>query len=120
MERRQFVLAAAALLSAPLACASVDSADLRALAERDGAVRVIATLALPAIPPPSPEAIRDAQERLIAALRGTRYSGLRRYSGVPQVALAAGPDALEVLLASPLVASVAADARARPMTPERR
>jgi hypothetical protein len=36
---------------------------------------------------------------------------------VPQLALTAGPDALEVLFASPLVAAVQPDSLAKPMSP---
>ena len=102
---------------APLACASRDDAGLRARAARDGAVRVIVTLAIAGAQPPAEAAIRDVQERLISALQGTRYADLRRYQSVPQLALTAGPDALEVLLASPLVAAVEADSLAKPMAP---
>lgn len=116
MRRRQFVVAAGALLTTP-ACASRDDGPLRARAARDGAVRVIVTLAIPGAQPPPEDAIRDAQERLIGALRGTRYADLRRFRSLPQLALTAGPDALEVLLASPLVAAVAADSLVQPMTP---
>ena len=115
MQRRKFVAAAAAVVAAPLACASSDGGTLRERAAREGAVRVIVTLAVAADGTASEEAIRDAQERLLAALRGTRYEIVRRYSSVPQLTLTAGPDALEVLLASPLVKSVAPDALARPM-----
>ena len=117
MRRRQFVVAAGALATAPLACASRDDGQLRAHAARDGAVRVIVTLAIPGAQPPPEDAIRDAQDRLIGALRGTRYSDLRRFRSLPQLALTAGPDALEVLLASPLVAAVAPDSLAKPMAP---
>jgi len=101
---------------AAFACASGDAGDLRARAARDGAVRVIATLAI-AGEQPGPDAIRQAQDRVIAALQGTRYADLRRYQSVPQLALTAGPDALEVLLASPLVAAVQSDSLAKPMSP---
>jgi hypothetical protein len=87
---------------------------LRASASRDGAVRVIVTLVVPGAQPPPEEAIRDAQERLLGALRGTRYTDVRRFRSLPQLALTAGTDALEILLASPLVASVAPDSLARP------
>jgi hypothetical protein len=116
MRRRQFVVAAGALLTT-LACASRDDGRLRARAARDGTVRVIVTLAIPGAQPLPEDAIRDAQEHLIGALRGTRYSDLRRFRSLPQLALTAGPDALEVLLASPLVAAVAADSLAQPMAP---
>jgi hypothetical protein len=36
---------------------------------------------------------------------------------VPQLALTAGPDALEILLGSPLVAAVEPDSLAKPMPP---
>jgi len=119
MQRRQFVVAAGALLT-PLACASQDDGQLRARAARDGAVRVIVRLAVPGAQPPPEDAILDAQERLIGALRGTRYADLRRFRSLPQLALTAGPDALEVLLASPLVAAIAADSLAHPMAPGNR
>lgn len=102
---------------APVACASSDEGALRARAARDGAVRVIVTLAVTGAQPPAEPAIRDAQERLIGALHGTRYADLRRYQSVPQLALTAGPDALDVLLASPLVAAVQPDSLAKPMSP---
>jgi hypothetical protein len=105
---------------APFACASRDYGDLRALVARDGAVRVIVTLAIAGAERPGEDAIRDAQQRLIGVLQGTHYADLRRYQSVPQVALTAGPDALEVLLASPLVAAVQPDSRAKPMSPETR
>ena len=114
MRRRQLVVAAGALLAMPPACASADHGELRARAARDGAVRVIVTLAIAGAQPPGEDAIRDAQERLIGALRGMRYTDLRRFRSLPQLALTAGPDALEVLLASPLVASVSPDMLAQP------
>jgi hypothetical protein len=77
-------------------------------------VRVIVTLAISGAQPPAEDAIRDAQERVIGALRGTRNADVRRFRSLPQLAMTAGPDALEVLLASRLVASVAADSLARP------
>jgi hypothetical protein len=117
MRRRQLIIAAGALFTVLPACASADYGELRARAARDGAVRVIVTLAIAGGQPPTDDAIRDAQERLIAALRGTRYADLRRFRSLPQLALTAGPDALEVLLASPLVASIAADSLAHPMGP---
>lgn len=117
MRRRSFVVATGALLTAPLACASRGDGELRARAARDGAVRVIVTLAIPGTQPPPEDVIRDAQERLIGALAGTRYADVRRFRSLPQLALTAGPDALEVLLASPLVAAVAPDSLARPMAP---
>ena len=116
MLRRQFVAAAGVLLTT-LPCAARDDGQLRARAARDGAVRVIVTLAIPGPQPPPEDAIRDAQERLIGALRGTRYADLRRFRSLPQLALTAGPDALEILLTSPLVAAVAADSLAQPMAP---
>ena len=116
MRRRQFVAAAGVLLTT-LVCASRGDGQLRARAARDGAVRVIVTLAIPGPQPPPEDAIRDAQERLIGALRGTRYADLRRFRSLPQLALTAGPDALEVLLTSPQVAAVAADSLAQPMAP---
>jgi hypothetical protein len=106
------------LITAPLACASRDDDQLRARAASDGGVRVIVTLAMPA-GTASEDAIRDAQDRLVEALRGTRYTELRRYRSLPQLALSAGPDALEILLASPLVAAVAPDSLARPMAPKK-
>ena len=99
---------------AALACASGDDGALRARAARDGAVRVIVTLAVAGAQPPAADAIRQAQDSLIRALQGTRYADLRRYQSVPQLALTAGPDALDVLFASPLVTAVAADSLARP------
>jgi hypothetical protein len=117
MRRRQLILAAAASLAALPACASRDDAGLRDRAAREGAVRVIVTLAIAGGQPPAEDAIRAAQERVLEALRGTRYSDVRRFRSLPQLALTAGPDALEVLLASPLVASVAPDSLARPMAP---
>jgi hypothetical protein len=113
MRRRQFVLAAGAFFTALPARASQDP-GLRERAARDGTVRVIVTLAIPPLQPPAEDAIRDAQDRVIGALRGTRYADVRRFRSLPQLALTAGPDALEVLLASPLVASVAPDSLARP------
>src|SRR5690348_2708791 len=99
---RLFILAGALAMASP-SCASSDNGDLRARAARDGVARVIVTLRIDGAAPPTAEAIRDAQERLTAALQGTRYADLRLYHSVPQVALTAGPDALEVLFASPLV-----------------
>jgi hypothetical protein len=93
------------------------AAQIRAVAERDGAVRVIVTLALAGAPPYPAQAIGAAQERLVAALAGTGYDGLHRYANLPQLSLTARRDALEVLLASPLVVSVAPDALAGTMTP---
>jgi len=110
-------IAAGALVMAPLACASPDHGELRARAARDGAVRVIVTLAVAGAERPGEDAIREAQQRLIDSLQGTRYVDMRRYQSVPQVALTAGPDALEVLLASPLVAAVQPDSLAKPMSP---
>jgi len=106
----------AAYLLMALGCAHGGTVDegLRARAEREGAVRVIVTLAVPGAQPPTAEAIGDAQERLLGALRGTRYENLRRFRSLPQLALTAAPDALEVLLASPLVAKVAPDTLAKP------
>ena len=117
MRPWRFVIVAGALWVAALACASGDAGDLRARAARDGAVRVIVTLAIAGAQPPAADAIRQAQDRVIAALQGTRYADLRRYQSVPQLALTAGPDALEVLLASPLVAAVQSDSLAKPMSP---
>jgi hypothetical protein len=74
MRRRQFVLAAGAPFSALPACASQDSGGLRTRAARDGAVRAIATLAIPGAQPQAEDAIGDARARLIDALRGTRYA----------------------------------------------
>jgi hypothetical protein len=102
---------------APASCASSENGDLRARAARDGVVRVIVTLRTDGAVPPTAVAIRDSQERLVTALQGTRYADLRLYQGVPQLALTATPDALEVLLASPIVAAVQADALAKPMSP---
>jgi hypothetical protein len=113
----RFFIVAGALLIAPLACASRDDGELRARAARDGAVRVIVTLAIEGAQPPVEDAIRAAQESLIRALQGTHYADLRRYQSVPQLALTAGPDALEVLFASPLVAAVQPDSLAQPMSP---
>jgi len=112
--------AAAVAVAAPLACASGETDALRERAAHDGSVRVIVTLAVPADATATEETIRDAQERLLATLRGTRYENVRRYRSLPQLALSAGPDALEALLASPLVKSVAPDALARPMGPQGR
>src|SRR5437773_10541997 len=78
MRRRQFVTSSGVLFTT-LAVASRDDGQLRARAARDGAVRVIVTLAIPGPKPPPEDAIRDAQERLIGALRGTRYADLRRF-----------------------------------------
>jgi len=114
---RYWRLVAGAILLGPLACASSAEGDLRARAARDGAVRVVVTLAVAGAQPPAVEAVRETQERLIGALQGTRYSDLRRYQSVPQLALTAGPDALEVLLASPLVTAVRADSLAKPTSP---
>ena len=83
---------------APLACASRDDGALRARAARDGTVRVIVTLAVAGAQLPAEAATRDAQERLIGALT-------------------AGPDALDVLFASPLVAAVQPDSLSKPMSP---
>jgi hypothetical protein len=115
VRRRRFVATAALVVAAPFACASSDVGGLRERAAREGSVRVIVTLAVAADGTASEETIRDAQERVLAALRGTRYENVRRYRSLPQLALAVGPDALEVLLASPLVKAVAPDALARPM-----
>jgi len=117
MRRRQFVLAAVALSTALPTCASGDSGALRMRAAHDGAVRVIVTLAVAGAQPLPEDAVRDAQDRLIGALSGTSYADVRRFRSLPQLALTAGPDALEVLLASPLVASVAPDSLARPIGP---
>lgn len=102
---------------APASRASSDSGQLRADAARDGGVRVIVTLRTDGTAPPTAQAIRDAQERLIDALQGTHYADLRLYQRVPQLSITVGPKALDVLLASPLVAAVEADALARPMSP---
>jgi len=118
VERRRFMAAVAVAVAAPLVYASSDVNALRERAAREGSVRVIVTLAVAADGTSSEETIRDAQERVLAALRGTRYENVRRFSSLPQLALTAGPDALEVLLASPLVKSVAPDALARPMAPK--
>ena len=108
---------AAPFLMVPLANASRDDGELRARAARDGAVRVIVTLAIAGAQPPAEDVIREAQDRLIGELKGTRYADLRRYQSVPQLAVTAGPDALEVLFASPLVAAVQPDSVAKPMSP---
>lgn len=97
--------------------AAPEAAQLRAEAERSGAVRVVVTLAVAGAQPPSAEAIGAAQERLLASLAGTGYSDLRRLRNVPQLALTARRDALEALLASPLVAAVAPDALAATQSP---
>jgi len=120
VQRRRFMAAAAVAVAAPLACASGETGALRERVARDGSVRVIVTLAVAGGGTASEEAIRDAQEQVLAALRGTRYENVRRYRSMPQLALSVGSDALEVLLASPLVRSVAPDALARPMGPQGR
>jgi hypothetical protein len=116
MQRWRWLFVAGALFIAPSACASTDHSDLRSRAARDGTVRVIVTLASPESRSGSADAIREAQAALLNSLRGTRYEEVRRFSSVPQIALAVGPDALEVLLSSPHVAAIVADSRARPMT----
>ena len=103
--------------SSTLDAAAMQAAELRAEAERNGAVRVVVTLAMAGTELPSAEAIRSMQQRLLAALSGTGYSGLHRYGNVPQLALTARRDALEVLLASPLVATVSPDALADTQSP---
>jgi hypothetical protein len=120
MRRRQFVAAAGVFLTTPPACASRTDDELRARAARDGAVRVIVTLAIPGARPPADHAIRQSQEQLIEALRGTHYTDVRRFASLPQLALTAAPDALQVLLSSPLVREVAADSLARPLAPDAR
>ena len=92
------------------------AAQLRAEVARSGMVRVVVTLVI-AGAQPSADAIGAAQERLLAALAGTRFESVHRFQNVPQLALTARSDALEALLASPLVASVAVDALMGTMTP---
>jgi hypothetical protein len=88
---------------------------LRAEVERRGEVRVIVTLAISGAQPSSAQAIGAAQDRLLAVLAGSHYTGLWRFRHLPQLALTAQRDALEVLIGSPLVASVSLDSMAAPM-----
>jgi hypothetical protein len=89
-------------------------AQLRRLVEHAGSVRVIVTLVEEGGTPASADTIRSTQERLLAALRTTQHSIVHRYGAAPILALDVGRDAMEVLLSSPLVASITPDAPRRP------
>ena len=94
----------------------VAGADLRSRIERTGSLRIIVTLAREGGEPASADAIRAKQDRLLAALEGTEYKVLHRYGSAAVLALVVSPKALDVLLASPLVASVVPDEPRRPTT----
>lgn len=94
-----------------------EAAQMRGEAQRHGSMRVVVTLAVAGANPPSVQAIAAAQERLLAALKGTRYENAIRFQNLPQMALTVQGDALEVLLTSSLVAAVAPDALMGTMAP---
>jgi hypothetical protein len=84
---------------------------------RSGEARVIVTLRKAGVQADTANAIGNVQDRLLDSLTGTRFGSVHRFQNVPQLALTVGSDALEALLASPLVASVAADAPMGTMKP---
>jgi hypothetical protein len=64
------------------------------------------------------QAIGTAQDRVLSALRGTRFSLAHRYTTTPFLALTIDPDALAVLERSDdLVRRVIEDTQAAPTTP---
>ena len=93
---------------------SANAAELRRLVEDSGSLRVIVTLVNDGQAAGSAESVRAKQDRLLTALRTTRHSVVHRYGSAAILALDVGRDALEVLLSSPLVASITPDAPRRP------
>ena len=105
------------LVAAAEVTEQIPHAELRTQIQRTGSLRVIVALKLDAPEAASPEAIRAVQDRLLAALRGTQHEVLHRYGSTPAVALVVSPKALDVLLASPLVASIVPDQTREPAKP---
>ncbi len=108
---------AAELRSDPLG-AGRDAAGLAAVARREGAVRVIATLDVGFVAEGAlarsaaagqRAAISRASDRALTALRGTDHRVLRTFGSIPAVALELSEDAVAALAASPAISSVVED-----------
>lgn len=98
-------------------------ASLLADARANGSVGVIVTLAVDYRPEAElsrddvtaqRRAIAEAQDRLLASLRGSRYTVAARYRSLPQIALRVDERGLRVLIGSPLVRSMAANETSAP------
>lgn len=106
-----------AALTAVLAAAQAAPTPVEELigrATRDGTVRVIVEVRPDAGTPPTPDAIRAAQDRVLQELAGVDHRVLRRYRTIPFLTLAASADALRRLAASPWVAGIREDLVRRP------
>jgi hypothetical protein len=93
---------------------SASASELQDEIKRAGSARVIVELAVDLQGPADAAAIRVVQDRLLASLAATEHTIVFRFPSTALVALIIGPDALKVLLSSPLVKSIMRDA---PRTP---
>ena len=80
--------------------------DLIAKAVCQGPLRVIVQLKIDPPGPPSPEAIAEAQDRVLQELTGTSHRVLRRVTTTPFMGMETSADALGRLGASAHVAGV--------------
>ena len=78
--------------------------DLSAKARAQGFVLVVVTLRAPE--GASPEAIAALKKAVLAEIASTRHRVVRERAGLPQIALEASADTLQVLGASPSVARI--------------
>jgi hypothetical protein len=112
-----FVLSCAIVsCSAPAQIRENQARELRAEIASTGSLRVIVTLRADEQEPPSDAAIRSKQKQLLAALDGTAHQVVYLFPSTPMAALVVGPDALNVLLSSPLIVNIMTDAPRGPAT----
>ena len=83
--------------------------ELVAKAARQGTLRVIVELKLDPPGPPTPEAIAQAQDRVLQELAGTDHRVLRRFTTIPFMGIEMSADALRRLAGSAHVAGVRED-----------
>jgi hypothetical protein len=88
--------------------------ELLAKALRQGTLRVIVEVLPDGPPPPTREAIAQAQDRVLLELAGTNHRVVRRFATIPFLGLTVSADALQRLAGSLFVASIREDMVLRP------
>jgi hypothetical protein len=88
--------------------------ELLAKAARQGTLRVIVEVLPDGPPPPTREAIAQAQDRVLQELAGTDHRVIRRFATIPFLGLQVSPDALRRLTGSLFVAGIREDMVLRP------
>ena len=93
------------------------AAELRSEVARQGSLRLVVTLALDQQQASSEAAIRAKQLELLVAVKGRgKHEVVFLFPSAPMLALVAGPEAVDALLSSPLVAAIMIDSPRRPAT----